>query len=330
MSEKIYTRLLRLYPSRFRKEYEGEALQLIRDRFRDETGFVKRTRLFWDLAADFFLGFPQACRNSYAATEAASLSRNAEGIPSFKLLDEEPIGRGSILLGGSLSLATIVTFGFLLSRSMAQLPVPQSNGRLSPIEAVVERLNRATTPDSPFDGPEEDSGPTSVGASERQPRPWPAAGESPSQSHPPALLPESTNAAGGQKRTASIPKQIPNEQSVALAAQLPSGEPSAWRATLTDAFNHPVRAAEIHVIGGHGELVARTAADGGFSFSELIPGDYEVTVVINGREVAYLKALHLSAISSPSRLTLASGGRLLITRPGYHPIRSPGVSELAR
>src|SRR6201995_5733424 len=101
MSEKIYTRLLRLYPSRFRKEYKGEALQLIRDRFRDETGLIKRTRLFWDLAADFLLGFPQAYRNSYAAKEAASLSLNVEGIPSFKLLDEEPIGRGSILLGGS-------------------------------------------------------------------------------------------------------------------------------------------------------------------------------------------------------------------------------------
>ena len=41
MSEKIYTRLLRLYPSSFRRRYEGEALQLIRDRFRDETGFLR-------------------------------------------------------------------------------------------------------------------------------------------------------------------------------------------------------------------------------------------------------------------------------------------------
>ena len=81
MSEKMYTRLLRLYPSRFRKEYEAEALQLIRDRLRDETGFFKRARLLWDLAGGFLVGFPQAYRNSYAATEAPSLSRNAEGIP---------------------------------------------------------------------------------------------------------------------------------------------------------------------------------------------------------------------------------------------------------
>jgi hypothetical protein len=40
---------------------------------------------------------------------------------------------------------------------------------------------------------------------------------------------------------------------------------------------------------------------------------------VGGREVAYLKALHLSATSSPSRLTLASGGRLLASPPGKLP-----------
>ena len=72
MSEKIYTRLLRLYPSSFLKKYEGEALQLMRDRLRDETGFFQRTRLLWDLAADIFAGLPQAYRNAYAPPEAAS------------------------------------------------------------------------------------------------------------------------------------------------------------------------------------------------------------------------------------------------------------------
>ena len=304
MSEKMYTRLFRLYPSRFRKEYEGEALQLIRDRLRDETGFFKRTRLLWDLAADILAGLPQAYRNSYAATEAASLSLNAQGIPSFKVLEEEPIGRGSIFLGSTLSLATIVAFGFLLSRSMAPLPVPGSNGRMSPIDAVVERLNRATTPDTPISEPEEASGATSVGASE---------------SHAPVPLPESRKGVGGQNHIMSTPTQNSNERSLYLTTQLPAGEATAWRGTLTDAFGRPVRSAEIHLIGGHGEMVARTAADGSFAFSELTSGDYEVAVVLGGREVAYLKVLHLSTISSQSRLTLASGGRLLVSRPGKLP-----------
>ncbi len=122
MSEKIYTRLLRLYPSGFRKKYEGEALQLIRDRFRDEKGFFKRARLWCDLLADVLAGLPAAYRNSYALTEAASLSLSATGIPSFKILDEEPLGLGSILVGGTISLIVLAAFAFLLSRPIAYRP----------------------------------------------------------------------------------------------------------------------------------------------------------------------------------------------------------------
>jgi Carboxypeptidase regulatory-like domain len=319
MSEKMYTRLFRLYPSRFRKEYEAEALQLIRDRLRDETGFFKRARLLWDLAADILAGLPQAYRNPYAGTEAASLSLHAEGIPSFRVLEVEPIGRGSIFLGSTLSLVTIVAFGFLLSRSMAHLPVPGSNGRMSPIEAVVERLNRATTPDTPISEPEEASGASSVGANEQQPRPSPAPAASTSKSYAPVPSTESRRVVGGQNHITSTPTQNSNERSLYLTTQLRAGEATAWRGTLTDAFGQTVRSAEIHLIGGHGEMVARTAADGSFAFSELTSGDYEVVVVMGGREVAYLKALHLSAVSSPSRLTLASGGRLLVSRPGKLP-----------
>ncbi len=179
MSEKMYARLLRLYPSRFRKAYEDEALQLIRDRLRDETGFFKRARLTWDLVTDVFAGLPQACRNSYAVTVEASASPNAEGIPSFKVLDKEPLGRGSILIGSTLSLATIFAFGFLLNRSIGYVPLTGSNGRMSPIESVVERLNQATTPDTADGGAEEAVGSTSVGASE-------------SRSRPAAALPENT------------------------------------------------------------------------------------------------------------------------------------------
>jgi hypothetical protein len=179
MSEKIYTRLFRLYPSRFRKAYEDEALQLIRDRLRDEAGFFKRARLWWDLAMDVFAGLPQAYRNSYAVTAEAPAAPNAEGIPSFRMLDNEPLKRGSILIGSTLSLATIAAFGFLLSRSIGYVPLSSSNGRISAIESVVERLNRATTPD------------TAAGRAEEAAK-SPSAGASESQSWPAAALPEST------------------------------------------------------------------------------------------------------------------------------------------
>src|SRR5271170_7000753 len=171
MSEKTYTRLFRLYPSSFRKAYEDEALQLIRDRLRDETGFFKRARLGWDLVTDVLAGLPQAYRNSYAVTEEASAAPNTEGIPSFRILDNEPLGRGSILIGSTLSLATIVAFGFLLSRPIAYLPLSGSNRRMSPIESVVERLNEATTPDTTDAGVEQAAEPNSVGASESRSSP---------------------------------------------------------------------------------------------------------------------------------------------------------------
>jgi Peptidase family S41 len=205
MSEKMYTRLFRLYPSCFRKKYEGEALQLIRDRLRDETGFFKRARLGWDLVADVLTGLPQAYRNSYAMTEEAPASPNAEGIPSFKVLDKEPLGRGSILFGGTLSLGTIVAFGFLLSSPIAYMPLSGSNGRMSPIESVMERLNRATTPDTSAGESEGASQSTSVGASQRQTRPRADAGAS--KPDAPALPSVSTKGVDKQDQFVSIQTQ---------------------------------------------------------------------------------------------------------------------------
>ena len=171
MSDKIYTRLLRLYPSSFRKKYEGEALQLIRDRLRDERGFFKRARLWWDLAADVLAGLPSAYRNSYAVTEAASLSLNAAGIPSFKIPDQEHLGLGSILAGGTLSLTALAAFGLLLSHPMAHQPLPSPSGHMSPIESVMQRLNSPPAPDSAASSLQDAATPASAQMSEPHAQP---------------------------------------------------------------------------------------------------------------------------------------------------------------
>ena len=203
MSEKMYTRLLRLYPSRFRKEYEAEALQLIRDRLRDERGFFKRARLWWDLVADVLAGLPPAYRNSYAVTEAASLSFNAAGVPSFKILDEEPLGRGSILVGGTISLIVLAVFAFLLSRPVALRPLPGSNGRLSPIEAVMQRLNQPPAPDPVTSSLPDAATPPSAQMSAPQPQP-----STPGASTPNTPAPSSATAIPNGERNQVVSPQM--------------------------------------------------------------------------------------------------------------------------
>ena len=56
-----------------------------------------------------------------------------------------------------------------------------------------------------------------------------------------------------------------------------------WKSVLHDASGAPIKGAEIHLIGGHGELVAETQADGSFQFSiPAPPGSYQLAVVIAG------------------------------------------------
>jgi hypothetical protein len=222
MCERMFALLLRLYPAHFRREYEDEALQLIRDRLCDETGFFKRVRLWWDLLTDLLAGLAQAYPNSYAAAEAMPLSSNADGIPSFRALDMEPLRRGSILVGGAVSLAAMTAFGFVLSRPIAYQPNLDSKGRMSPIEMVLERLNPATTPDAAAGGATEAAYAASAGTREQQLRPWSAATASASKPETPASLQESKGGVGEQGRVVFIRTQNSAEHFSHLASHLAS------------------------------------------------------------------------------------------------------------
>ncbi len=210
MFEKIYTRLLLLYPSRFRKQYKDESLQLIRDRLRDETGLFNHARLWLDLVTDLLTGLPQAYRNSYAAEKATALSPNIEGVPSFKVLDAEPLRRGAILFGGSASLCAIAAFGFVMNHPPAYAPLSGSNRRLSPIEAVIARVNKVTSPDSNIGAANEPANPASAEASV-QPQPTTQAmASSTAEFKTPESLPEINNGIAEQQQAISIRVQSPN------------------------------------------------------------------------------------------------------------------------
>jgi hypothetical protein len=220
MSDKMYTRLLRLYrlyPSGFRKEYQDESLQLIRDRLRDETGFFKRARLGWDLIADALTGLPQAYLNSYAMPEAVSLSPHPNGIPSFKVLDQPPLSRSSILVGVTLSMFALVAFGFVLSRPIFYQSTTPANGRMSPIESVMQRVNQDLDPASLTASPRTDA--NSPSAQTRNPAATAATASNPSQSAP---LAESPSRLGER----AIPTQVPNPNGRSITSTTAQSAPS--------------------------------------------------------------------------------------------------------
>ena len=122
MSEKVFRLLLHLYPPSFRHEYGDEALQLFRDRARDETGAWPTLRLWLDLLADLVTSLarechPQAREYGHMRPEAAGTSVNARlnGVPAFFVFDTASPGRRSLLLGGLLSLITLASLPGLMN-----------------------------------------------------------------------------------------------------------------------------------------------------------------------------------------------------------------------
>jgi hypothetical protein len=121
MSEKIYALLLRLFPSHFRKDYGEDALQLFRDRARDEKGFTPRLRLWFDLLADLVISVPREYFYAEPELVAAAGQRWGAG-PSFYFLRDERPRPGALALGAVLSLTALATFSTLLSQGGVHKP----------------------------------------------------------------------------------------------------------------------------------------------------------------------------------------------------------------
>jgi hypothetical protein len=135
MSEKIYALLLRLFPSHFRKAYGEEALQLFRDRARNEKGFFPRLRLWFDLLADLAISVPR--EYCYAEPELIVVSaQRLGGTPLFYIVGDKSPHPGALFLGGTLALAAMVTFSSLLSHG----------GNRRALNASARQFQRAATP----------------------------------------------------------------------------------------------------------------------------------------------------------------------------------------
>src|SRR5207245_851601 len=114
MSEKIYACLLRLFRSHFREDYGDEALQLFRDRVRDEKRFFLRVRLWLDLLADLAISVPRQYRYVRPALSGAAVQQRLEGAPAFFVLVDESLGPGALIFGCALSMIALSLFSILL------------------------------------------------------------------------------------------------------------------------------------------------------------------------------------------------------------------------
>src|SRR6267143_6739273 len=115
MSEKIYAWLLHLYPSQFREAYGCEALQLSRDRVRDEKGFFPCLRLWLDLIVDLAISIPREYGYAQAASFGASAPQRLNSVPVFFVLEVGPPRPGAMLFGSVLSCLALATFWLSLN-----------------------------------------------------------------------------------------------------------------------------------------------------------------------------------------------------------------------
>jgi hypothetical protein len=100
---------------------------------------------------------------------------------------------------------------------------------------------------------------------------------------------------------------------VSSALQCQELSSRAWKGTLHRDDQSPINAAEIHLTGGHGELVATTDANGAFGFPNLPANSYQLMVVVNGIGHSYSQPLDLAADSIPSSIILSTKGAVTVT-----------------
>ena len=105
MFEKLFAFLWRLYPRKFRQEYGSDALQLFRDCVRDETGFLSRLRLWFDLLLDFAVSIPHEYRLACAASTPSTAV--AGDTPTFLQLRSGSPRFSSLFVGAFFSLLTM-------------------------------------------------------------------------------------------------------------------------------------------------------------------------------------------------------------------------------
>ncbi len=118
-----------------------------------------------------------------------------------------------------------------------------------------------------------------------------------------------------------------------LHAQQPAPSLS-WQGTLRDDVGTPIAQAVIRIAANEVHAETLTAANGHFRIEALQPGDYTLTVIIQGRSIAYPQPIEVSPSMPLASLTLSSSGQLTLVAPqktnatGGEQLSSTSVSQL--
>jgi hypothetical protein len=147
MSEKIYAWLLRLYPSQFRETYGNDALQLFRDRKRDERGFYACLRLWLDLLTDLVVSVPREYFHVQPELVGPSAMCSADGVPAFYFMENKSPDPGALVFGSMTSLAALAVFCILLGQASNYVAV----GTLGRLRAESELSLSDKSPVEPRD-----------------------------------------------------------------------------------------------------------------------------------------------------------------------------------
>jgi hypothetical protein len=145
MSEWIYSCLLQLYPASFRRTYGDAAIQLFRDRLKDERGFRPRLHLWLDLFFDLVSSVPRThCFNELTLVSASA--QRLCGVPSFYVLEHDPLRPSAILIAGVLAAATLCGLSMLMGRAGVRRPLLSA----AQSATVTQQLNSFLTSKSPM------------------------------------------------------------------------------------------------------------------------------------------------------------------------------------
>jgi hypothetical protein len=190
MSEKIYTWLLRLFPSHFRAAYGDEALQLFRDRAREEKGFFPRLRLWLDLLADFAISLPREYRLLQPSLIGAAAQQRVAGAPAFFVLGDESLRPGALFFGSVLSWIALAALSVLINLPASHVPL---RGSASVGHYQRANTSRSSAPSSPAPRTAADTKGNTIASTSRQPAMASASSGSgrskPSAPQPSAVLP---------------------------------------------------------------------------------------------------------------------------------------------